>query len=118
MTRQKRVVSVLNDLMFTVKIQQAAKQAGLEPVFVTSRTEAVEHAKESPALVIIDLNYTAAEPLDLITALKRDEQTRATRLVGYVSHVQTELRKAAENAGCDVVIARSAFVQNLPEILR
>ena len=69
----KKVIAVLSDLMFTVKIQDAAKRAGLEPVFVTSQEEAITRAQENPVLVIFDLNYAAANPLELIRKLKQEE---------------------------------------------
>lgn len=113
----KKVVGVLNDLMFTVKIQDAAKRAGMGALFVKSQAEALAQAKQKPAALILDLNYGAAKPLELIAALKQDAETRELPLIGYVSHVQVDVRQAAEEAGCDVVVARSAFVQNLPELL-
>jgi ActR/RegA family two-component response regulator len=116
--QKKKVVAVLSDLMFTVKIQEAAKRAGLEAVFVRSQEHALAEAKQKPAVMILDLHNTAAEPLDIIAAVKRDENTNKISLVGFVSHVQADLKRAAEEKGCDVVIARSAFSQNLPTILR
>ncbi len=118
MDPKKKIVAVLTDLMFTVKIQEAAKRAGLEPVFVKSQEDALEQARQNPALIILDLNHSAVEPLDTIAKLKNNEQTRQVKLVGYVSHVQGDLKQAAQEGGCDVVIARSAFSQNLPTILR
>jgi CheY-like chemotaxis protein len=118
MLESKRIVTVLNDLMFTVKIQEAAKRVGLEPVFVKSGREAIDLADANAAAIILDLNYADAKPLELISDLKGNERTKKIPLIGYVAHVQVELRQAAETRGCDVVVARSAFVQNLPELLR
>ena len=115
---RKKVVAVLGDLMFTVKIQEAAKRAGLDPVFVSSQVDALARAQERPAVIILDLNHETAAPLDTIETLKRGEGTKDICLVGYVSHVQVELKQAAQDKGCDVVIARSAFSQNLPAILQ
>jgi CheY-like chemotaxis protein len=117
MTIQKnKIIAVLNDLMFTVKIQEAAKRAGVEVVFVATQQDALTLARQNAAVIILDLNYAAAEPLELIGKLKSDEQTRAITLLGYVSHVQVDLKQAAQEKGCDVVIARSAFSQNLPAL--
>ncbi|HEY7304200.1 MAG TPA: response regulator [Bryobacteraceae bacterium] len=116
--RKKKVIAVLSDLMFTVKIQEAAKRAGLDAVFVKSHDDALGQAKQKPAVIILDLNNTAVDPLDVIETLKSDQDTRGIDLVGFVSHVQADLKKAALEKGCDVVIARSAFSQNLPAILR
>jgi PleD family two-component response regulator len=115
---KKKVVAVLSDLMFTVKIQEAAKRAGLEPVFVNSQKDALTQAKERPAVMIFDLNNASIAPLDVISQLKSNEETSKVSLVGFVSHVQADLKQAAQQKGCDVVIARSAFSQNLPAILR
>lgn len=115
---KKKVVAVLSDLMFIVKIQEAAKRAGLEAVFVKSEQDALAQAKDKPAVMILDLNNTGAQPLDVISKLKSDEETSKISLLGYVSHVQADLKQAAQEKGCDMVIARSAFSQNLPTILR
>jgi CheY-like chemotaxis protein len=117
MSIQKRIVAVLNDLMFTVKIQEAAKRAGVQPVFVKSENEAVAEAKQNPAVIIIDLNNSALDALNVITKLKTDDATRNVNLLGYVSHVQADLKQAAEQKGCDVVMPRSAFSHNLAAIL-
>jgi CheY-like chemotaxis protein len=114
---QKKVVAVLSDLMFTVKIQDAAKRAGTDVVFVTSQQNAIAQARENPVLIVLDLNDAAIDPLDLIRKLKQEETTAKIQLLGFVSHVQTDLIQAARDNGCDRVMARSAFSQNLPAIL-
>jgi hypothetical protein len=38
--------------------------------------------------------------------------------LGFYSHVQHELKLAAVEAGCDRILARSAFTAQLPDILR
>ncbi len=103
--------------MFTVKIQDAAKRAGVDAVFVSSQENAIAQARENPTLVVLDLNYAAVEPVELIRKLKQDETTAKIQLLGFVSHVQTDLIQAARESGCDRVMARSAFSQNLPAIL-
>ncbi len=103
--------------MFMVRIQEAAKRAALSTLVVKTKTALLERAAAQPVLIIIDLNYVAGEPLETIKACKADEALRSIPLLAFVSHVQTELRAAAVDAGCDTVLARSAFVQNLPDIL-
>jgi CheY-like chemotaxis protein len=115
---KKNVVAVLSDLMFTVKIQEAAKRAGMDVIFVKSREHALARAKLNPALLIIDLNGTSLDALELIDTLKADPDTKNLDLLAYVSHVQVDLKQAAQDKGCDMVIARSAFSQNLPAILK
>jgi CheY-like chemotaxis protein len=115
---KKNVVAVLSDLMFTVKIQEAAKRAGMDVTFVKSREDALTKARLNPAVLIIDLNGTSLDALELIDTLKADPETENLALLAYVSHVQVDLKQAAQDKGCDMVIARSAFSQNLPTILK
>src|SRR6185437_4435135 len=69
MPDSEQIVAVLNDLMFTVKIQEAGKRAGLEVRFVKSWDKAMDLAEGNPRLIILDLNYSDIKPLDLISAL-------------------------------------------------
>ena len=114
----KKVLAVLEDLFFTVKINEAAKRAGLPITFVKSEHDVLEQAKTQPALIILDINFQGIDPLNLIRKLKADEQTKRINLIGYLSHVQGELKLQAQEAGCDMVMPRSAFSQNLPQILK
>lgn len=115
---KNRVIAVLNDLLFRVKIEQAAKSAGVETVFAEGQQDALMRAREQPAMVIVDLNDSAVEPLELIAKIKNGEETRNVKVLGYVSHVATELIQAAREIGCDTILARSAFSAKLPEILK
>jgi CheY-like chemotaxis protein len=117
MTNPKLILAVLSDLMFAVKIQDAAKRLGLGVTLAKTEEEALGKAKQNPLLIIVDLNTTGLDSIELIKRLKTDEATRGFQIVGFVSHVQTDLRRQAQEAGCDEVIARSAFSQNLPGIL-
>ena len=118
MAEPKRVLAVINDLFFTVKLSDAAKRAGLALEIVKDPKDVWEKAKTRPSLIIFDLNYDAAEPLNLITRLKGSAETKPISLIGFVSHVQGELKQRAHEAGCDMVMARSAFSQNLPQIFK
>jgi CheY-like chemotaxis protein len=116
--RLMKVLAVVEDLFFTAKINESAKHAGIAIEFVKSEKDAIERAKASPALIIIDLNCHSIDPLKLVGTLKSDEETKRISLIGYLSHVQTELKLKAQQAGCDIVMPRSAFSQNLPQILK
>lgn len=115
---KKKILAVLEDLLFTVKINDLAKRTGLDVEFVKSEKDALERAKHKPLLIILDLNSNSVQPIKLIHRLKEDDDTRGISLIGYVSHVQGELKQKAHDAGCDIVLARSAFSTNLPMLLK
>ena len=116
---KKKILAVVEDLLFTVKISDAAKRAGLEVEFVKSERDVVEKAtSEKPLLIILDLNFSALQPLKLISKLKGNAETKQISVIGYLSHVQGELKQQAQDAGANIVMARSAFSQNLQQILK
>jgi PleD family two-component response regulator len=114
----KRVLAVVSDLFFSVKLTEAAKRCGLTLEFVKDPEEVLEKAKEKPTLIVFDLNFDGVEPLKLIAKLKEHAATKGVSLLGYLSHVQVELKQSAQLAGCDMVMARSAFSQNLTQIFK
>ncbi|MFN3325658.1 MAG: response regulator [Bryobacteraceae bacterium] len=115
---RKKILAVVEDLFFTVKISDAAKRAGLDVEFVKSDKDVLERAKSMPILIIMDLNCTSVQPLKLVSKLKGSSDLKQISLLGFVSHVQGELKQKAHESGCDMVMARSAFSQNLPLILK
>jgi PleD family two-component response regulator len=114
----KRVLAVVNDLFFSVKLTDAAKRNGLSLEFVKESEAVLEKARLKPSLIVFDLNFEAVLPLEMITQLKGSPETRAISLIGYLSHIQGELKQAAQDAGCDMVLARSAFSQNMSQIFK
>ncbi len=114
----KKILAVVGDLLFTVKIGDAAKRAGLQVEFIKDDKTLLERAAEKPALIILDLNTGLVNPIKLIGKLKSNADTKQISVIAYVSHVQGELKQKAHETGCDMVMARSAFSQNLPQILK
>ncbi len=115
---KRRVLVAVDDLFFAAKIRTTAEHLGIEVVFPRSLEALSESAREGAlALVIVDLHLQRYDPFLIANSLKIDEELRAAPLVGFFSHVQTELQRRAEAAGFDHILPRSTFTQRLPEIL-
>jgi CheY-like chemotaxis protein len=115
-----RIFAFVDDLFFVAKIQEVSRKLNVKVEFVKTDkeiTEKTEGAEEKPSLIIVDLNSNGIKPLPVITKM-RSKYKKATSIVGFVSHVQGDLKVKAVEAGCDVVMPRSAFSQNLVSILR
>jgi len=117
-TETERVAILVDDMFFGAKINGAANECGRQIERVKSREQLEELAAKPPALIIIDLNSDRLDPLWAIELLKSRQELNAVPIVGFVSHVQTELIRAAQLAGCDYVLPRSAFNQMLLDIVR
>ena len=112
----------IEDLFFTAKIQEAARQQGVKVAFMKPDKDVVAHLAElhdheHPSLIVFDLNNAAAKPLTLIPKLK-NKLKKGTSIVGFLSHLQGDLKAKAVEAGCNSVMPRAAFSQNLPNLLR
>ena len=111
------VISVVDDMFFASKIRAVAEAAGVEISFPRSVETVVSKARETkPGLILVDLHNQRIDPVALARALKSDDELRGIRLLGFFSHVQTELQRNAVAAGFDQVIPRSVFARDLPKI--
>jgi CheY-like chemotaxis protein len=114
----KSVLVAVDDLFFVSKIAETAKHLGIPLLFARSQDEVIARAlTEKPALLIVDLNSTRCQPVETILQIKEDADLRHIPVVGFLSHVQADLKIKATMAGCDRVLPRSVFTIHLPEIL-
>ncbi|MGA2896243.1 MAG: response regulator [Acidobacteriaceae bacterium] len=117
-----RIFFFIEDLFFNAKITETARKLGVKVAFIKNDPDVLAgitdgEEADRPGLIVFDLNNANAKPLTLIPKLKA-KLKKSTSIVGFLSHLQNELRLKAIEAGCDTVMPRSAFSQNLPNLLR
>ena len=116
-----RIFAFVEDLFFLTKIQETGKKMNVKVEFVKTEKDLADrltsNGDEKPSLIIFDLNNANAKPLTLIPKLK-SKLKKGTSIIGFLSHVQGDLKQKAHEVGCDMVLPRSAFSQNLPQLLR
>lgn len=116
-----RIFAFVDDLFFQAKIQETARKLNVKVEFCKNEKDLLDHMKqngeEKPSLIIFDMNNANAKPLTLIPKLKT-KLKKGTSIIGFLSHVQGDLKQKAHEVGCDMVLPRSAFSQNLPQLLR
>ncbi len=117
-----RIFCFIDDLFFLAKIQETARKLGVKVGFVKADKDIVARLADAPegakpSLIVFDLNNVNAKPLTLIPRIK-SKLKRGTSVIGFLSHLQGDLKVKALEAGCDMVMPRSAFSQNLPNLLR
>lgn len=114
----RKIIAAVDDMFFASKIRAVAEHLGLAVQFVKSVPAAIEAIRqELPALIVADLHSQLCQPLELARELKADDALRAIPIIGFFSHVETALQAAAQEAGYDRVMPRSAFSNNLAQIL-
>jgi DNA-binding NarL/FixJ family response regulator len=102
-----------DDLIFFSRVSGAARAAGLTVRMVRSASDLVAAAREAaPGGVIVDVHNPGLDLPALLLALK-DACPTMPRVIAYGSHVEAAVLKAARQAGCDRVMPRSQFVEEL-----
>ncbi|MEP7342977.1 MAG: hypothetical protein ABI977_34940 [Acidobacteriota bacterium] len=110
----RKILILLDNLFFAAKINSAAAQANVHPIYAKTSAQALVLAlAERPILIIVDLDETKCEPMEFLSQLKRDNELHRIPTLGFVSHVNIGVQQQAREAGCDRVMARSAFDRNL-----
>jgi len=116
-----KIYAFIDDLFFLAKINEICRKLNIKVEFVKSEQDIMSRVEQNgdqkPALIIFDLNNNSIKPLSLISKLK-SKLKKQTNIIGFLSHVQGDLKMKAQEAGCDMVLPRSAFSQNLPSLLR
>jgi hypothetical protein len=117
-----RIFCFIEDLFFLAKIQETARKLGVKVEFAKGDKDVVQRIldaseAERPALLVFDLNNLNAKPMTLIPKFKAKFK-KSVSIIGFLSHVQGDLKLKGIEAGCDVVMPRSAFSQSLPNLLR
>ena len=114
----RKILAAVDDMFFAAKIRATAEALGVTIKF-HRRLEGLVGAagEQAPDLIVVDLHNEKLNPIDLARELKANDSLRAIPLLGFFSHVQTDLQRAALEAGYDQVIPRSVFSRDLGKIL-
>jgi hypothetical protein len=117
-----KIFFFIEDLFFNAKITETARKLGVKVAFIKNEKDAITELTagdeaDRPGLIVFDLNNANAKPLTLIPKLKA-KLKKSTSIIGFLSHLQGDLKAKAVEAGCDTVMPRAAFSQNLPNLLR
>lgn len=112
------ILVAVEDLIFLSKIQETARAVGVAIETVGPENIAERAMRGAVSAVIIDLNHRSGAAVEIVRTLKSNPSTQHIPVTGFLSHVQADLATAAREAGCDQVMARSAFTQQLPQLLQ
>ena len=106
------VVSYAPDLMVRSKLDLSSRHYGVAIRHVATPSD-FRHAleKDKPELVVLDLDYPGVDMVELVREARR---LSSARIVGFCSHVMTDLIRAARQAGADAVLPNSTFMAGIP----
>lgn len=100
-----------DDLIDGSRIGGHAKALGFEVLIARTQAQAVTHLEKHPTAVLVDLHNATLDPAALVTVVTGINPR--PRIVAFGSHVDAQRLKNARAAGCDLVLPRSAFFDDL-----
>jgi CheY-like chemotaxis protein len=112
-----QLIALVDDLMFLSRIREAARVAGIEVCAVRGEADLVAAARREGRLVLVDADSERLPWRAALAALRAEPASAALPVIAFVSHVRADLAAAARAAGASRVLARSAFVLELPELV-
>ena len=111
------VIALVDDLMFLSRVREAARSAALEVRTVRTTADLLEAARAGAALLVVDLDSRRLPWAEALASLRADPALATLPVIGFLSHVNADAaRKARDVGGCQI-LARSAFVRDLPQLL-
>jgi hypothetical protein len=105
-----RVVVFVPDLLFGSSVTAAVQAAGHEPI-LAGDVERVRGELPGAELLIVDLTADAAERIEQVKMLGE------TPKLAFYSHVEADVRTAAEEAGFELVVPRSRMAREGAELI-
>jgi predicted metal-dependent hydrolase len=138
------IVGFVSDLMFVVKIEEAAKNLGFQVRWIEDvhqlspagmdapvpERQLGEHlvgpgavlvdklSRWQPSLLIFDLNNDRVPWKEWIAMLTSVPATRRIPVLCFGSHVDIHATESARQAGASAVVARSRFASALPDLIQ
>ena len=107
------VLVAVRDLVVRSKIHAAAERLGVALKLAPRGAPRADAARAlGPGTVIVDLGEPGI--LDQVRAAKASP---GLKVIGFLGHLETDLARAASEAGVDEVLSRGQFVQRLDAVL-
>jgi DNA-binding NarL/FixJ family response regulator len=108
---------ISRDLIFTSKVVGTAQALGYRVICAGNVALVETHLNAwKPVVVLVDLS--AGEPASPQAIRSYRALAPDITFLAFGSHVETDILQAAKEAGCDPVLPRSRFSQELPNLLR
>lgn len=111
------IVTLVPNLMFATRIEDLAQKNGAAVSSPPDRASYLNALLHGARLVLIDANSLDAAWLEWVTAAKDNPASESVPVIAFGSHTDLTLRDRCLNAGVDRYLARSNFVDGLPEII-
>ncbi len=115
---RKTICVVADDMFFSSKIENTAKDLDIDVIKVKNREELLDKIEgKTIDLVIIDLASRKIDAEKVFAELKNSRKHGKVFCIGYLPHVERELADKFREKGVGLVIPRSKFSREMSTII-
>jgi len=101
------------------EVEKAAQTEGTDCLILCEEAPIQAALQETtPEAIFIDLSTFTLDAPAIIQDLKGNTATRKIPIVAFANQIRADLLQDAKEAGADLILPRSAFNQQLPELIR
>jgi DNA-binding NarL/FixJ family response regulator len=109
------ILVAVSDLLFASKIDAASRRLGIDIVWAPRNVPLPVVAEERrPRCILADLSQR--NMLEMLRAVRA--HAPATRVIGFLGHLQADLIDEAHAIGIEDVLTRGKFAASLDDVLR
>jgi CheY-like chemotaxis protein len=105
-----RVLALVPDLLFGSKVGSMLERAGHEVEMAQSEVDVWDTIAGTDVLVV-DLTTDDVDGATLLDTLRSGGEAGGVKTLAFYSHVDDEVRRAAREAGFDLVVPRSRMAR-------
>ena len=97
-------------------LARALADTNTEVIFVKNEFGLFNYLSKKTELIIFDLSNKNID-LKIVKEIRSNKTLSKVRIIGYLSHIQVELKNKALEIGFDKIYAKSEFSKKLAEII-
>jgi CheY-like chemotaxis protein len=113
------IIAVVSEMIFKAAIEKAAEAEGADCLVLADEDPVLAALQEgTPDALFIDIGSMALDGPGLVQKIKQNPSTRNIPVVAFGNSLRADLMQDAKEMGADLVLAKSAFHQQLPELIR
>lgn len=105
------IIAFVKDIFFNSKIYEFGKHNSLNVFFVKNESELFDSLSKDTKMILFDLGMSF--DLNIIREIKSNRVLSNVKVIGFLQHVEVDLKNKALGSGFDKVYSRFEFSKEL-----
>jgi CheY-like chemotaxis protein len=113
------IIVLAGEVLFMEMIEKTAREESTDCLILNDEEAFwVALQEETPKVVFLETGFSSFDAPELVQKLKRNPSTRGIQVVVFGNSLRADLLQDAQEAGADLVLPKSAFREQVRELIR